>query len=315
LQIALSYQTFGKELGEAPIVLVNHALTANANVAGANGWWKELIGENKCIDTEVYTILAFNVPGNGSDNNEIKDYKSITTRDVAQLFLLGLEALHIKNVFAVIGGSTGGGVAWEMVFLNSKLFKHLIPIASDWKATDWVIANCHIQDAILNNSSQPLFDARMHAMTLYRTPACFSQKFNRLVNFKERFLVENWLDYHGNALSKRFTLAAYKLMNQLLRTVDITKGRGTFLQVGTSISSHIHIISVNSDLLFKPEECYKTYRDLKELHKNVTYHEIDSIHGHDAFLIEYDQLSAILHSVFSRDKTKASPAQTICVKA
>ena len=61
--LQLSYQLFGKKLGTAPIVLVNHALTGNSDVAGENGWWKDVVGFEKTIDTNFYTILAFNIPG------------------------------------------------------------------------------------------------------------------------------------------------------------------------------------------------------------------------------------------------------------
>src|SRR5690606_13978881 len=68
ISLKLSYQLFGKPLGTAPIVLVNHALTGNSNVSGPDGWWKNIIGTNKVIDTKIYTVLAFNIPGNGYDN-------------------------------------------------------------------------------------------------------------------------------------------------------------------------------------------------------------------------------------------------------
>ena len=177
IDISLSYQVFGVALGEAPIILVNHALTGNSNVTGENGWWNDLIGDKKCIDTNDYTILAFNIPGNGYDNvsqNLIENYKDFTARDIANIFAQGLKLIHIDKLFAVIGGSVGGGIAWELAALQPNLIEHLIPIATDWKSTDWLIANCHIQDAILNNSSRPLADARMHAMTLYRTPESLS---------------------------------------------------------------------------------------------------------------------------------------------
>jgi homoserine acetyltransferase len=82
---------------------------------------------------------------------------------------LGLKALSVDQLFAVIGGSLGGGIAWEMAAINPKITKHLIPVASDWKSTDWIIANCLIQEQFLLNSSQPLHDARLHAMLCYRT--------------------------------------------------------------------------------------------------------------------------------------------------
>jgi homoserine O-acetyltransferase len=87
-------------------------------------------------------------------------------------------------------------------------------------------------------------------------------------------------------------------MNQLLKTIDITLERGSFLEVASKISSDIHIITINSDLFFKADENWKTYVDLKSAKDNVTIHEIKSIHGHDAFLIEFDQLSRFLKPIF-----------------
>ena len=201
-------------------------------------------------------------------------------------------------MFAAIGGSVGGGIAWELAALQPNFITHLIPIASDWKSTDWLIANCHIQDAILNHSIAPLADARMHAMTLYRSPESFTNKFQRSEVSKSRFNVESWLDYHGKALNKRFNLSAYKLMNQILKTIDITKDRGTFNEVVRAIGSHIHIITIPSDLFFKSDENWNTYVDIKLIRDRVNISEIESIHGHDAFLIEYDQVQAILETVF-----------------
>jgi homoserine O-acetyltransferase len=306
--IQLSYQTFGKPLNEAPIVLVNHALTGNSEVIGKNGWWNDLIGDDKCIDTNDYCILAFNIPGNGHDNtieNLIKNYKDFTARDIAKIFALALEQLNIERLFAVIGGSVGGGIAWELAALNPNLIEHLIPVSTDWKSTDWLIANCHIQDAILNNSRQPLKDARMHAMTLYRTPESFTSKFNRSKKNSDLFNTESWLNHHGEKLSKRFNLSAYKMMNQILRTIDITDNRGSFIEVASKITSHIHMITINSDLFFKPEENWNTLEELKKVKKNVSIYEINSIHGHDGFLIEFDQLSNFLNPIFQTNKIKS----------
>lgn len=88
-EIPLSYQVFGQPLHSAPIVLVNHALTGNSNVAGEQGWWKTLIGKGKPIDTDKFTILCFNIPGNGYDDFFIDNYKDFTTRDIAEFFNVG----------------------------------------------------------------------------------------------------------------------------------------------------------------------------------------------------------------------------------
>ena len=301
-EIVLSYQQFGKPLHEAPIVMINHALTGNSNVTGEGGWWNPIVGPNKVIDTNVFTVLAFNIPGNGHDqvsNNLVENYKDFTARDIAEIFAKALDHLKITQLFAVIGGSVGGGLAWELAALKPTLIEHLIPIASDWKSTDWLIANCYIQEQILNNSSQPLLDARMHAMSLYRTPESFKAKFDRILQKEENvFAVESWLNYHGNVLNNRFQLAAYKMMNQVLKTIDITQGSNDFVEVASKIKSKIHIVTINSDLFFKAKENWDTYVDLKPHKDTVSISEIQSIHGHDAFLIEYDQLEAILETIF-----------------
>jgi len=302
MSINLSYQLFGCALHSAPVVLVNHALTGNSNVAGSQGWWDNLIGPNKPIDTNHFTVLAFNIPGNGYDgqvNNLIQNYKDFIARDVAKLFLSGLDALGIHQLFAVIGGSLGGGIAWEMAALKPKITKHLIPVASDWKSTDWIIANCLIQEQFLVNSKRPIQDARMHAMLCYRTPESLKNRFQRSQNEEfNLFNIETWLIHHGNKLQKRFQLSAYKLMNHLLKTIDITTNRGPASEVLKTIEAEIHIIGIDSDLFFVSEENTSTLKLLQPKLTNVSYHEITSIHGHDAFLIEYDQMDAIIKQIF-----------------
>jgi len=302
--VSLFYQTFGPELGTAPVVLVNHALTGNSNVTGKNGWWNDLIGKEKTIDTNYFTVIAFNIPGNGFDGdfeNLISNYKDFATKDIASVFWKGLGILNIENLFAIIGGSLGGGIAWEMAALKPNAIENLIPIATDWKATDWVIANVLVQDQILNNSDNPIPDARTHAMLLYRTPQSLTRKFNRNKS-GDNFDIEDWLIHHGIKLQNRFRLASYKLMNHLLRTINIVNAKEEFLQTASKIESNIHLVAVDTDLFFIPSETRQTYEVLQLIKSNVFYHEIQSIHGHDAFLIEYEQLSKIIQPIFNTQK-------------
>ncbi len=303
-EIPLSYELFGQPLtAGAPVVLVNHALTGNSHVAGDDGWWSSIIGDAKCIDTRNYSVLAFNIPGNGYDGFLIENYKDFVARDVAEIFLIGLDFLHIDQLFAIIGGSLGGGIAWEMAALKPKLTKHLIPVASDWKSTDWLIANCQIQEQILLNSSQPVHDARMHAMLCYRTPESFKNKFQRSTNAALKiFNVESWLDHHGTKLKERFQVAAYRLMNQLLKTIDVTRDLESQTDILEKVTANIHIIGVDSDLFFTPEENRETYKQLAQVRNNVTYGEINSVHGHDAFLIEFEQLEQLLEPIFRQNQ-------------
>jgi homoserine O-acetyltransferase len=299
--LKLGYQFFGTEDTDAPIVLVNHALTGNSEVTGENGWWKTLVGDGKCIDTNHFRVLSFDIPGNGflQEAELITEYKDFVARDIAKIFVSGLEHLKINSLFAAIGGSLGGGIAWEIAVLAPNLIQHLIPIASDWKSSDWLIANCFLQERILENSNQPIEDARIHAMLCYRTPFSLKAKFQRTRNQeKDIFNTESWLLHHGERLQERFQLSAYKLMNRLLKTIDITRGREPLEKVVVNISSKIHMISINTDVFFTAAENKETYERLKSIKSDIYYDEIDSIHGHDAFLIEYEQLSHLLRNIF-----------------
>ena len=301
--IELTYELFGQPLGQAPIVLVNHALTGNSSVTGKNGWWNSLIGQNKLIDTNDFTVLAFNFPGNGYDGFFIKNYKDLILRDIANIFLIGLEKLKIKKLFAIIGGSIGGGLVWEIAALSPELSENYIPIASDWKSSDWLLANTRLQKQILNNSSQPVHDARMHAMLCYRSPLSFQKKFDRSKD-SHIFNVESWLLHHGKKLQERFQLKSYKLMNHLLSKIDITRGgKLKFEDIISKVKGNIYIVSVDSDLFFTDFQNRETFYKACVIKDNMFFKTIKSDHGHDAFLIEFDQLRELLSEIFTRKHT------------
>ena len=109
--------------------------------------------------------------------------------------------------------------------------------------------------------------------------------------------------HHGEKLQSRFQLAAYKLMNQLLKTIDITRSREPLEKVVANITSKIHMISINTDVFFTAAENRETYERLKHIKSDIYYDEIDSIHGHDAFLIEYEQLNLLLRNIFKVPST------------
>lgn len=294
----LTCQIFGVPLHSAPVVLVNHALTGNSEVAGDKGWWKKAVGPGLAIDTKKYTVVAFDIPGNGYFNTPfIEDYKILTTKIIADLFWTGLAHLGIRELYAVVGGSIGGSIAWEMALLQPTAIRNLIPIATTLKSSDWIIGNALVQENILNNSKNPIEDARMHAMLLYRTPASFTTKFNKGIK-EGKFAVESWLEYHGDALKSRFGLQAYKQMNFLLKTIgqDLTEEK--IKEFAKKTTSNIVMIVVNSDYMFTKAEQEHYYTLIQKYHPKTTFDEIISIHGHDAFLIEYQQLNNLLKPIF-----------------
>ena len=291
--IELSYELFGKPIGSAPIVLVNHALTGNSSVCGKHGWWNHIVGNNKLIDLNKYTVLSFNFPGNGYDGFLIRNYENLILRDIAKLILKGLEKLKIENLYAIIGGSIGGGLVWEIAAISPNVSENFIPIACDWKSSDWLLANTRLQKQILNNSSNPVHDARMHAMLCYRSPLSFQKKFARSKD-SEIFNVESWLLHHGKKLQQRFSLQSYKMMNHLLSTIDITRsGELKFEDIVSKIKGNIFIVSVDSDLFFTDYQNRETFYKACRIKDNIFFKTIKSVHGHDAFLIEFDQLNEL----------------------
>lgn len=299
-KLVLSYQVFGKELNSAPVILVNHALTGNSDLnSKSKGWWADLVGSGKLLDTDCYSIIAFNIPGNGYDGVLIKNYKDFVVKDIARLFIKGLECLNIDRLYSIIGGSLGGAIAWEMVAEAPELSEYLIPIVSDWKATDWMIGHCHVQESILLNSSAPLEDARKMAMLFYRSPKSFNNRFKRQsTRSKVKYDVATWLDAHGDKLNQRFKLHAYLLMNHLLLRHDITRDRASFADIFKGSKTKVIQIAVCSDIFFTPDQNRWTHHQLLELGVDSQYVELDSDDGHDAFLIESEQISQFLNKTF-----------------
>ncbi|MDG1161827.1 MAG: homoserine acetyltransferase, partial [Flavobacteriaceae bacterium] len=111
------------------------------------------------------------------------------------------------------------------------------------------------------------------------------------------FNIESWLLHHGKKLQERFQLSAYKMMNHLLRTIEAVNSNN-WVNPLSKIKAQIHIVAIDSDLFFLAEENKETFRELSKFNLQLTYHEIKSIHGHDAFLIEFDQLDKILRPIF-----------------
>jgi homoserine O-acetyltransferase len=160
------------------------------------------------------------------------------------------------------------------------------------------MACCHVQETILGNSNKPLQTARQHAMTFYRSPQGLKDKFNRGLK-DEGFNVKAWLNFHGSSLEKRFVLPSYRLLNHLLWNTDASRDYDGKIEQMVAVSdTRIELIAIDSDGFFMASEDQQTYELLKG--KNaIHYHEINSLHGHDAFLIEHDQVAQILNKIIT----------------
>ena len=297
--VNLSYQTYGLNVDEGPVVVINHSLTGDSNVSGNSGWWNELVGHNKMIDLNKFCVICINVPGNIIEFEDFDYNSKWILNDVAKLFISLLKKLKIKKIHSVIGGSIGGGLVWEMGLLENDYFENLIPIAADYKASDWLLSNTFFQDLILKNSNNPVFDARLNAMLSYRNPKSLNKRFERSSDELGQRKVINWLNHHGNKLKNNFSINAYLHMNNLLSSIGSKiKNNSDFIDLIKKNNSSVHLVGVNSDLLFPDFEVKKSYKTLSKIKKNIFYYQIKSDHGHDAFLIEFKKIKKKLNHIY-----------------
>ncbi len=342
--VTVAFQTFGKLNKEKTnVILVNHALTGNAHVAGKidndelensnsvpqlynynkmyfgkEGWWSPLIGPGKAIDTEKYFVICPNVLGScygttgpASINEKNKQpfamtFPQITVRDIVKVQKKLLDKLEIKKIKLAIGGSLGGMQVLEWASMYGNFIESIMPIATSVAHSPWAIGlneasrNAIINDPDWNNGNyneQPeegLKLARKIAMITYRSFESFGEKFerklNKLTNKKNYFEVQSYLDYQGEKLTKRFDANTYLYLSKAMDLHDIGKNRDGIEKVLQNIKCKTKCIGINSDILYPVEE-------QKEIASKITgaeYDEIDSIHGHDAFLIEFEQLDKMI---------------------
>jgi homoserine O-acetyltransferase len=216
----------------------------------------------------------------------------------------------------VIGGSLGGMQVWQWLVDEPDFAAAGIPIAGTPQCSPWVIAlNQVARQAIFNdpawqlgryNGSGPdsgLALARMIAMISYRSDRQFWHRFGRnltesgsgaLPELGGRFEVESYLDHQGRKLVDRFDARAYVYLTRAMDLHDVARGFRDLDEAFARIRSRVLVIGIDSDVLYYPHELRSAVERLQALGKHAAYRELESPFGHDAFLVEYDQLNRLV---------------------
>lgn len=322
--LELAYRTWGRLAPAADnAVIVCHALTGSAD---ADDWWAPLFGDQRALDPNRDFIVCSNVLGScyGSTGPTSlapdgrpwgARFPALTVRDQVRAQIALADALGIRRIRLVIGGSMGGLHALEWALLDPARVQSVATIAASAQHSAWCIAWSEAQRQALaadpkynggdyDPADPPLAGlaaARSIAMLSYRSPGALARRFER--SRCERsgqpadFEVAAWLRHHGAALTARFDANSYRVLLAALDTHDLGRGRGTLAGALSTIEQPVRVISIASDLLYVPEE----QRRLARLLPNAQYAELDSAHGHDGFLIDAARIEPLVRDFRARN--------------
>lgn len=273
------------------LIVVFHSLTGDAQ---PRRWWQGVVGPDCAIDTDRYAVLCVNLVGSCYGTrwraHDGKDTVQISTRDMATAAAELVQDLGASRPALVTGGSLGGMVALEWAASFPDAAHAVVSFAAPAAHTAQAIAWGHVQRRALQiGGAEGLALARMAAMISYRSAGEFQSRFGREQRDDGRFQVQSYLEHQADKLVERFDRDTYLLLLDVMDTHDVGRGRGDIATALTAYQGRLFGIGISGDLLYSEHDV----RQWTEV-AGAQYRQIDSIHGHDAFLLERDQVAAIL---------------------
>ncbi len=335
--VTVAYNTYGTlNADRSNAILICHALTGDHYVAGVHpvtgkrGWWDELVGPGRVLDTDRYFLICANVLGGcmGSTGPcEVNPatgepwglgFPVITVGDMVQAQARLLEHLEIPDLFCVIGGSMGGmqALEWAAAFPD-KVFS-AVPIATSARHSAQNIAFHEVgRQAILadpdwcggdylRQGKRPrrgLAVARMAAHITYLSEAALHRKFGRNLQdrnaftygFEADFQVESYLRHQGSTFVERFDANSYLYITRAMDYFDLAaENGGQLANAFQGTRTRFCVISFTSDWLFPTPESRMIVHALNAAAANVSFVEVESDKGHDAFLLDEPEFHATL---------------------
>lgn len=314
----LAYQTWGKLNKERDnTIWICHALTANAD---AEDWWPGIIGEGKAFDPARYFIVCANILGScyGSTGPlsvnaqtgkpYYHTFPKLTVRDIVDSLDLLRRELGVEQIHTVIGGSLGGQQAIEWAISSPDLIKHLILVASNAISSPWGIAWRKSQrlaieadqswkDSCPSAGTEGLKAARAIALLSYRNYTTYAHAQKETdINKTDGFLASSYQSYQGDKLVSRFNAFSYYTLSKVMDSHNVGRNRGGVVKALQSIKAKTLTVGITSDILFPASES-------KFIANNVpgaVYEEINSLYGHDGFLIEVPKLTVAIENFYRK---------------
>ena len=309
--LEVCYTTAG-ELSPAAdnVVWVFHALTANSN---PKEWWSSLVGTGRALDPKQHFIVCANILGScygttgpsarGADGASSLGLKFplVTMRDVVRAHKLLREFLGVGQISLGIGGSMGGHQAIEWACGEPEAFSQLVLIATSARHSPWGIACNEAQrmamsaeEGFANGNPEAgargLEAARAIAMLTYRGYAAFSKTQLDTTSKVDCFAASSYMRHQGEKLSARFCPYSYWTLTKTMDSHDVSRDRGSIEDALRRVTARALVVAISSDALFPPCE----QRVLADGIPGAIYAEIDSVLGHDGFLVEGKRIEELL---------------------
>jgi len=308
--LRVAYRHDGPGPDQGPQVLVIHALTGSADAAG--DWWQPLIGPGRALDTRRVGVLCANLLGgcygttgptsiDPSTGRPYGDtFPAVTARDQARVQWALLDALGTDRLALATGGSLGGMVALEVAAERPAAVAAIAPIAAPAATSGLALAWNAVQLELVDRYGADGLDlARRLAMTTYRSEADFDSRFGRAREADGRFSVASYLAHQGRKLVARFDPATYRVLVGAMDHHDLGHGRGGLdAALGSLAAGGVRVtgIGIEGDILHGPAQVRALVAACHRAGVVARYREIATRKGHDAFLVEWEQLGRILEA-------------------
>jgi homoserine O-acetyltransferase len=344
-QFDLVYETYGTlNATKSNAVLICHALSGNHHVAGKYntddkypGWWDNLVGPNKPLDTNKFFVIGLNNLGGchgSSGPSSIKpkskkpygaSFPIVTVEDWVNSQARLLDYLGIETLAAVIGGSLGGMQALQWTIAHPARLKHALVIASAPNLTAQNMAfNEVARQAIITDPEfyggdyyahktvprRGLRIARMLGHITYLSDDAMGEKFGRKIkdkikySFDVEFEMESYLRYQGDKFAGEFDANTYLRMTRALDYYDpALEFGGDLSKALAQVKAEFLVVSFTSDWRFSPDRSREIVKALLDNERTVSYAEVTALHGHDAFLMPDAHYHAILRAYLQKIET------------
>lgn len=321
--LTIVYHTSGAiNCSTSNVVWVCHALTANSDV---EDWWEVMVGEGKYYDTRKYFVICANIIGScygttgplslnpATGRSYYLNFPQITVRDLVNAHEVLRQHLGIKKIHTLIGGSIGGFQALEWAIIHPDVCENLVFIASNARVTPWATAFNECQRMAIRadktfldehplGGQEGLKAARAVALISYRSYEGYVQTQPETnSDTLEASRASSYQQYQGTKLATRFDAYSYYTLTRIIDTHNVGRNRGGIEAALARITANTLLVGIDSDVLFPLHE----QREMQQYIRHSHFVGISSAFGHDGFLLEYRQLSAVIENFYQSVEEKS----------